>query len=135
LEGYVVKDKDYNRIKVKSPSYVAVHHLISDLSDKRLLELIRKNEVSEFLTYFPEYKKYIDAIENKIRAFCDYIDKVLSEAINGFIFETRKDYAAVVTKTKYPAFFFSYYDKKTNSAKEWLWSLTNDKILELLERL
>jgi hypothetical protein len=134
-EGYVVKDKNYNRIKVKSPSYVAVHHLISDLSDKRLLELIRKNEVLEFLTYFPEYKKYIDALEVKISAFCNYIDTVFNERINGFIFETRKDFAAVVTKTKYPAFFFSLYDKKTNSAGEWIWSFTNDKVLELLDRL
>ena len=50
-------------------------------------------------------------------------------------FKTRKDFAAVVTTTKYPAFFFSYYDKKVSSPLEWLWSFPNDKVIELLDRL
>ena len=134
-EGYVVKDKNYKRIKVKSPSYVAVHHLISDLSDKKLLELIRKNETSEFLVYFPEYKHYIDTLENKLYEFEKYIISILSEKILCCNFDTRKEFAAVVTKTKYPAFFFSYYDKRVSTPLEWLWSFPNDKVLELLGRV
>jgi hypothetical protein len=131
-EGYVVRDADYKRIKVKSPSYVAVHHLVSELSDKRLLELIRKNETAEFLTYFPEYKIYIDELLNKINAFEAYIEQVLRAQIDGVHFETRKDFALVATKTRFPAFLFSYYDGKVKSASEWLWAMNNEKILEVL---
>ena len=134
-EGYIVKDINFNRIKVKSPSYVAAHHLISELSDKKLLEIIRKNEIDEFLVYFPEYKQYIDDLLDKISKFSMYIDSVLKDKINGINFETRKDFAAIITKTKFPAFFFSYYDKKVHSQLDWLWSFPNDKILELIERI
>lgn len=133
-EGYVVRDANYRRIKVKSPSYVAVHHLVSELSDKRLLELIRKNETDEFLTYFPEYKIYIDKLLDKINAFESYNERILSEQFNGIVFESRKDFANLATKTKFPAFLFMYYDGKIKSAIEWLWGLTNEKILEQLEK-
>ena len=134
-EGYVVKDSSFNRIKVKSPSYVAVHHLISDFSDKKLLELIRKNETDEFLVYFPEYMHYVNELSYKLNEFSNYINTILNEKISGVDFETRKDFASVVTTTKYPAFFFNYYDKKVDSPLEWLWSFSNEKILELLDRL
>ena len=133
-EGYVVCDADYKRIKVKSPSYVAVHHLVSELSYKRLLELIRKNETAEFLTYFPEYKIYVDKLIGMISGFEKYINQVLEEQINGVHFETRKDFALIATKTKYPAFLFAYYDGKVRNALEWLWEMSNEKILENLER-
>ena len=134
-EGYVVKDADYRRIKVKSPAYVSVSHLISGLNEKRLLELLRTNEVDEFLTYFPEYKPHIDALKNKIDCLAEYLDNIIREKIVPAHYETRKDFAAMATKTKYPAFFFLYYDGKAKTPRDWIWSLTNDKIMEHLERL
>lgn len=133
-EGYVVRDADYRRIKVKSPSYVAVHHLISGMCDKRVLELIRKNETTEFLTYFPEYQSFINNLLAKIAAFEEYINSAISNQFGG-VFASRKDFAAVAVKTKFPAFFFSWCDGKVKTPTEWLWTLTNEKVLENLERL
>ena len=59
----------------------------------------------------------------------------MKERLDNVHFETKKDYAAAVLQTKYPAFFFKYYDKKVNSPEEWLWGLTNGRILENLGRL
>jgi len=134
-EGYVVKDANYRRIKVKSPAYVAISNLISGLNEKRLLELLRKNEAGEFLTYFPEYKPYIDDLKNKIDCFAEYLESVIQDKITPVKYETRKDFAEMATKTKYPAFFFNYYDGKVKTPQEWIWSLTNDKIIEQLEKL
>jgi hypothetical protein len=129
-EGYVVKDKDYKRIKVKSPAYVAVHHLISGLNEKRLLELMRTNETGEFLTYFPEYTPHVEELRAKFAAVTAYLDDIIQTKVAGVGYETRKDFALMATKTKFPAFLFQYYDKKVSSPAEWLWSLSNDKILE-----
>jgi len=134
-EGYVVKDKLYRRIKVKSPAYVAVHHLISGADEKYFLELIRKNETSEFLNYFPEYKGDIDELENKIQMFEDYINNILNTKLKGVQFETRKDYALEVTKTKYPAFFFDHYDGRVKNPREWLWNQSNEKVMDVLSKL
>src|SRR5690606_7473422 len=45
-EGYVVVDGNWHRIKVKSPAYVAVHHLTTNgvVTKERIVELIRQNE-------------------------------------------------------------------------------------------
>ena len=134
-EGYVVKDADYRRIKVKSPAYVSVSHLISGMNEKRLLELLRANEVCEFLTYFSEYKRYIETLRLKIDCLVEYLDNIIQEKIFSVHYETRKEFAAMATKTKYPAFFFIYYDGKVKTPQEWIWSLTNDKIIEQLDRM
>ena len=55
-EGYILEDANFNRIKVKSPSYVALHHTRDSMSPRSMLNIIRTNESVEFLNYFPEYK-------------------------------------------------------------------------------
>jgi T4 RnlA family RNA ligase len=62
-EGYVVVDKYWNRVKIKSPQYLAVHKLKGQsgiLNMDSLLKLVKENETEEFLTYFPEYKQEVE---------------------------------------------------------------------------
>jgi len=134
-EGYVVRDAAFRRIKVKSPAYVAVSHLISGMNEKRLIELLRTNESDEFLTYFPEYLPHIETLREKIDRFANYLDSVIQEKITGATYETRKDFADMATKTKCPAFFFNYYDGKAKAPLEWIWTLSNEKIIEQLEKV
>lgn len=67
-EGFVVHDPVNNvRVKIKSPMYVAVHHIRDNgvLSPRRISELVLRNEHPEYLTYFPEdlpfFQPFIDA--------------------------------------------------------------------------
>jgi len=133
-EGYVVKDKHYNRIKVKSPAYVAVSHLINGMNDKRLIELIKNGETEEFLSYFPEYQPNVDALTEKINSAADYISGVIQE-IDGKGFETRRELAELAQKTLFPAVIFMHYDNKIKNPLEWLLSMNGDKILEHINRL
>jgi len=105
------------------------------MNEKGLLELMRTNEANEFLTYFPEYKQNIDILSEKIDRLISHIEEILESKISGVNFETRKDFALIVTQTKYPAFFFNYYDGKEKNPLKWLWSMPNDKIIEHLNRL
>jgi len=134
-EGYVVRDTDYKRIKVKSPAYVAVHRLVSGMTEKRLLELIRSNETSEFLNYFPEYYTHIESLQGKISDLIHALETIVAEKVNPIRYETRKDFAEMATKTICPAFLFSYYDGKVKSPTEWLWALPNAQVLEQLSRV
>jgi len=83
-EGFVVVDKHWNRLKIKSASYVALHHLSGNAcwrgveqlstSDRRsrtrsLVEIGRSNEGDEFLAYFP-------ALEEEFRAVCAKLDSL-----------------------------------------------------------
>jgi hypothetical protein len=72
-EGFVIRDAEFNRVKLKSPQYVALSHLgltleeIKDLGldqgkydkktqEKWILKIIQINECDEFLNYHPQYK-------------------------------------------------------------------------------
>lgn len=68
-EGFVVVDANFNRIKIKSPTYVAIAHLNtkdpSNLNYRSMLNIIRTNESSEFLSYFSQWKTlYNNAMRN-----------------------------------------------------------------------
>ncbi len=47
-EGYIVCDRDFNRVKVKSPQYVAIAHLRESFSARRLLKFWSLMKVMSF---------------------------------------------------------------------------------------
>jgi hypothetical protein len=53
-EGYVVVDAAFNRVKIKNPAYVAVHHLKSKTAEHNILTIVKTNEIEEFAATFPE---------------------------------------------------------------------------------
>jgi hypothetical protein len=65
-EGYVLVDKDFNRLKVKSTDYVAKHHLRSSWSLKNAIQVVLNNEMDEVINYFPEYAEQLTEIKDKI---------------------------------------------------------------------
>ena len=66
-EGYVVVDRNWKRVKIKSPLYAMKHYLLDKpITEKRVLEIIRVGEKDEFLTYCPNFKKEFDYIEEKL---------------------------------------------------------------------
>lgn len=70
-EGYV----GYNPagipcVKVKSPAYVAAHHLRGEgLNEKRILDLIIINEADEYLTLFPDDEKMFKPYKEAFMVF------------------------------------------------------------------
>lgn len=58
-EGYVVIDGNFNRIKVKNPAYVAVHHTKNRTSEHAIMTVIKTNEMDEYIATFPDRKDEI----------------------------------------------------------------------------
>ena len=121
-EGFVVMDKNFNRVKVKNASWLAVHHLASNhtMSYERAIEICRANEIDEVLGYFPEFKdalldckeRYEKLIDDLESAWMRYDDSVL---------ETRKDKAIWIQKNfRIPGVGFALIDKKVDSIQEWI---------------
>lgn len=61
-EGFVVVDKNWNRVKIKTIEYVQRHHLRGNgvISIKKINDIINNHEESEYLAYFPNQKEYFD---------------------------------------------------------------------------
>ena len=131
-EGYIITDGFFNRVKVKSPLYVALSNMIQGAAGYgSIIEIIKKGEQDEFLIYFPEYSDVFNEMNRKINAFADRQD-IIFDDIKSRPFESRKALAEVVTKTECPPCLFALFDKKAVDAKSWLMSRPSDKILQLI---
>jgi len=131
-EGYVIVDQFFNRVKVKSPLYVALSHLSQGVTThSNVLEIIKQNEQDEFLAYFPEFQEVFTDVVNRIDEFAIKQTGLL-EYINSMTFESRKALAEVVTKTECPACLFALIDRKVPSARDWLMSRPTPKIIDYI---
>ena len=149
-EGFVVCDKNFNRVKVKSPTYVALHHMRNNgvLSYARGIEIVRGNELDEVLTYFPEFAEHLQKTKADYEAFVAELMDAQAKldawiASNGFAAqkwliqsggEKRKDLAIWIMSNvkKFSGFAFGYVDEKTKDASEYLKSQTSDKLAIVL---
>lgn len=116
-EGFVVYDHNTgNRVKVKSKTYCAVHHLRGNgvPSMERLMEVVLMNEQDELISYFPTFKEFVDPIVQALQTlidvanttfmlYCDIEDqkefalKVKDTKVNSIMFKARKDKTDAVT--------------------------------------
>lgn len=59
-EGFVIRDGQNRRMKIKSVAYVAAHHLRGNgMTPRRAIDLVLAGEAEEFCAYFPEYKEVL----------------------------------------------------------------------------
>jgi len=114
-EGYVVCDANYNRVKVKSPQYVAVAHMKDGFTTRRMLEIVRTNENSEFLSYYPEYTELYYEIRIKYERLIGQIEGFY-DAIKHI--DDRKQFALLATTQKYSGTLFGLKFGKVNSVQE-----------------
>jgi T4 RnlA family RNA ligase len=103
-EGFVIYQDGVPIAKIKSPAYVAVHHIRGEgLNPKRIMQLVLVNEQDEYLTYFPEdrdvFVPYIKAMEMlDIHMDCVY------DALRGI--EDQKEFALGAKNFSFSAALF-----------------------------
>jgi hypothetical protein len=117
-EGFVVKDKNCNRIKVKSPEYVLGHKLRDSVTTAELLDIVKRGEQEEFLTYFSVLKSRIQRIEQYYKEVSKAISQQVTNAINLYKENSnRKDFALAIDSQKIPIayrqFYFTAYGELT----------------------
>lgn len=111
-EGYVVVDKNFNRVKIKSPAYLMVHRMANNgnMSIRRAIDVYMAGECDEILAYFPEYKSEFDEIDKR---FNDRFMELGSDAVMLFAkiddgsLPSRKDQAAwIFANSKHSGLLF-----------------------------
>ena len=140
-EGYVVVDGDFNRVKVKSPRYLSVHHLRGDsgiLSYRRAIEVVRANEVDEIVGYFPEFGEPLAKVKADIAALGEKLKAAWFKF--GCVrhhFRTRKELAAVIMDEdcfgkRFSGIGFGLLDGKIESVDRFLETVPTEKLLLML---
>ena len=78
-EGYVVVDSNFNRVKIKSPAWLAAHYARpnNSISKESLIQAILDGEQEEFLVYADDYREELESVEQEMKDFVN-----LSKSIN-----------------------------------------------------
>jgi len=92
-EGFVVVDNWHRRVKIKSPRYVALHHMKGNLSPRRAVALWQSGDSGELLSYFPEFAPVVQPI-------LDRLDEVAARSVADYEahrhLPTRKEFALAI---------------------------------------
>lgn len=129
-EGYIVCDAQFNRVKVKSPQYVAISHLRTGFSTRRMLEIVVTNEGEEFLNYYPEWRELYRQIEAKYNTLVKSIERQYQEYKS---IPIQKDFAFAVKHLPCSSILFSLRGGKSTSVRESLAKTSIHKLERLLE--
>ena len=130
-EGYVVVDGNFNRIKIKHPDYVNLHHMRGEgaFTTKRALQLVLSGEVNEVLAYFPEWTEQINDVLSR---FSNLIFILNSDYARIKDIPIQKDFALEACKTACPSALFSMRSKKHSSIETFLRDMRLESVVELL---
>jgi hypothetical protein len=132
-EGFVfvgvTKNSTILRLKVKNPSYVALHHLKEGMGKRRILDLIRLGETSEIVAYFQEFKSLFESIEAKINE-----EVLLAEELYATIkhIESQKEFAAEALKSNFSGALFSMRKGRAVSIRSAILAYTNENLEKIL---
>lgn len=131
IEGYVVVDGNFRRLKVKHPGYVALHHLRGNgYGPRRILEVIRRGEAAEVVANFPEWKDDFDLMQHR---FADLTGHLESEYERLKDIPLQKAFALEALNTRLSSALFAVRSGKSNSIRDFLTQMNIDSLLIALE--
>ena len=101
-EGYVVRDDNFNRIKLKNPSYVMKHRMKNNAVNRKhgILEIVLNEEEDDFISSFPGLEKQITGVKDDLDELIDFLEQKYQEFdgenINPQDSQERKEFALKV---------------------------------------
>jgi len=142
-EGYVVVDANFNRVKIKNPAYVAVHHLKSKTSEHAIMDVVKTNEIDEFIATFPERKDEIEGLHTNYVKLVDTLegawDSLKDKRPKNITPKEKKKFAMSVFELinkeglkDYSGMFFGMNDGKIESVQEYMMKYDNKKLYKAL---
>lgn len=125
-EGYIIKFEDGLRIKVKFEEYVRLHKIVTELSEKQILEFMKENKTSieSFKDVPDELFKWINSVETSFRNLYDSIFKEANEVYDKHCsIKDRKEFALAIKDYKYSHLVFKIADGKFDNLNKSIWKI------------
>lgn len=132
-EGFVIRDKYFNRMKLKSPEFLLVFHMNNNgvVTTKRIIDMIKNEQIDDFLAYCPEYTEQVMEVINRIARLSDqltvswgYVDNL--NALN------RAEFANSIKSFREKDFFFKKYDNPDLEAMDYIMAHPTSKIKAMI---
>lgn len=129
-EGYVIVDDAFNRIKVKHPGYVALHHLRDNLTPRGIVDVVRRGEAGEVVASFPEWKPEFDRVTVAYTWLVECIQLRWDQWRHTVI---QKEFALAVKDLPYSGVLFALRKGSVTSVREALVNVHIDRLTEWLK--
>lgn len=119
FEGFVLCDKNFNRIKLKSAIYTNLFFIRGEgvFSNKKILKLIMDEQDDDVIAYFPEYKEQFDRIRRGLSLFITHLKSLLSDGEKLYKLD-KKEFAENIKIYKYKDILFKAYGSDYWNLKE-----------------
>lgn len=132
-EGFVVRDRNFNRIKLKSPEYLISFHMKNNgaITTKRIIEMIKNEQIDDFLAYRPEYSEEVQLVLDRIKDVCDKLTCEW-EIVSIWADKERRIFAMAIKTLKYKDWCFAKYDNNVLTPIEYIMFQTTAQIQKLI---
>jgi RNA ligase len=121
-EGFVVRFTSGLRVKVKCAEYVRLHRLLTGVTEKMILEkyLMTGADLNSLLERVPdEFNAWLQQTVSNFRVQYNQIEQAARQIFASVAATTRKEYAAIFTRTPYSAILFQMLDGRDYSQLIW----------------
>jgi hypothetical protein len=142
-EGYVVVDANFNRVKIKNPAYVAVHHLKGKTAEHNIMTIVKTNEIEEFAATFPDRKDELVKLKANYDALIAKLDSVWAELQafrpKNITPQEKKKYATAVFEVcgkndvkNFTGLYFGLADGKVTSVENFIANYDDKALYKIL---
>ena len=133
-EGFVIKDKDFNRMKLKSPEYLLAFHMDNNgaITPKRIINMMKNEQIDDFLAYCPQHSDAVKAVMQDITEIAISLE-VLWTLVSLGPKLGRKEFAQHIQSHKDQDFLWAKYDNHELSAFDWIMLQYTRKIRRLMK--
>jgi hypothetical protein len=129
-EGFVIVDKNFKRIKVKSVQYKALSHIKDGFSIKRVVELVRQPNQFNWMPYFPEYK---DLYEQVYKVFEDLIVRLSDAWLHNHEIQSQKEFALSIKDIDFPGALFNLRAGKNKTIREYFENININTLTDYIK--
>jgi hypothetical protein len=145
FEGYVAFD-GINRVKIKNPAYVVVHLTKRNINEIDLskpymfLDIVKQNEIDEFILSFPNTKDLINNMFDKYNRTLLHLNTIKSILGIPKIITDKKEFANNIftlleeynLDKNFSSVFFMLNENKFKSIEEFVRKMDNKKLFNLI---
>jgi hypothetical protein len=142
-EGYVVVDANFNRVKIKNPAYLVVHHLKGKTAEHNIMTIVKTNEIEEFAATFPDRKDELVKLKANYDALIAKLDSVWAELQafrpKNITPQEKKKYATAVFEVcgkndvkNFTGLYFGLADGKVTSVEDFIANYDDKALYKIL---
>ena len=133
-EGFVVKDKNFNRIKIKSPEYLMAFHMNNNgvVTTRRIINMIKGNYIDDFMAYCPEYKDSVQEVFNGISNLAKSLEDTWARCKDTAA-ANKQVFSCVIKNLPYQDFLWKRYDNPDYNTLDYIMSKPDKKIKEMIK--